>query len=161
MIYLFTGPIRSGKTSSLLDWSRKRGDVGGFLTPDHESSRVLMTLPELTVYKLQTQADVQVVTVGRYRFAQSAFDTASQHVLAQLTDSHIRVIILDELGKLELRGSGHHQLIRSILSKELDKSFVIVCREDLVIAARQKFFAGREVQIIESIRDLPTVFSEK
>ncbi len=155
MIYIFTGPIRSGKTTSLLNWSMDRDDVGGFLTPDSASGRVLVTLPEASVHPMETDTAEEVYEVGRFCFAQKAFQMATQHVESQLDDAHIRYVILDEIGKLELRGSGHHALLKTTLSLSSEKIIVLVCRDSLVVDVRKRYLGEHRYKEIKSANQLP------
>lgn len=39
MIYILSGEIRTGKTSALREWVRKRNDVDGLLCPDDANGK--------------------------------------------------------------------------------------------------------------------------
>ena len=64
MIYIFTGEINSGKTNSLLKWSKEKPYIFGILTPKNEKrERYFLDLNsvEKTV-KLTTQIRSKLTT---------------------------------------------------------------------------------------------------
>ena len=79
MIYILSGPIRSGKTTQLLNWSAGRKDVYGILTPEIEGKKVFLNTFSREQFKMEASAeDAATITIGRYIFCQSAFFKASQ-----------------------------------------------------------------------------------
>ena len=134
MIYLFTGPIRSHKTTTLLQWAQLRMDCGGVLSPDVQGMRHLYNVRDkiyLSWQKTEREKDTDVV-IGRFIFDQDAFDTAVGWLNDHLEDPSLQFIILDEVGPLELSGKGWNFWLRNVLLSLGDTSLILVVRESLL-----------------------------
>ncbi len=60
-VYIFSQPIRSGKTSTLLEWtqSQTQGSVAGILAPDIDNQRWLLDISTSeSAYYLQMQTKI-------------------------------------------------------------------------------------------------------
>lgn len=117
MIYIITGAIESGKTKALNDWAKDRDDVYGILTPNNElGSRYLMDLSTQERYPMQAKTqDNMTISVGRYHFYRSAF-TKGDHIIEEALSSMEKgYIVIDELGKLELKNKGFYKVARSVI----------------------------------------------
>lgn len=141
MIYLLTGDIRTGKTTSIYNAAIKRNDVGGFLTPDVGGIRMLYDIASGKRYSFQVDDSItaQTVQVGRFNFLSSAFKKGSEITLSQLTSASIRYLIIDEVGKLELLNKGFHSLVISLIEKKIDKDIILVVRSFLVDEVVNKY----------------------
>jgi nucleoside-triphosphatase len=119
-VYIFSRPIRSGKTSTLLEWSQKQaqGSVAGVLAPDIEGRRWLMDLSTNEKRLLSADAETEekrIVQIGRYRFNQTAFHWAHR-VLRSGFEQVPQWLVFDEIGYLELQGQGLEPAVRRILN---------------------------------------------
>ena len=134
MIYLLTGPVRSHKTTTLLQWSQLRDDCGGVLSPDVDGLRQLYNVRDkiyLSWQKTEKEKENDVA-IGRFIFDQDAFDTAMDWLNDHLEDPALNFIILDEVGPLELNGKGWDSWLRNALFSLGDTSLILVVRENLV-----------------------------
>jgi len=107
-IYLFTAPVRSGKTTQLLDWSATRNDVGGFLTPDKDGLRILYDVQKKIVHPFQADEESKedTVAIGRFCFLKQGFE-AGKTLLRNVISNPVPWFIVDEVGKLEIeQGKG-------------------------------------------------------
>ncbi len=102
-LILFSRPIRSGKTTELEHWCAKQSSVGGFLTPDRDSIRMLFCLRDkrLLPFELSADASEPVTQIGRFFFSNEAFEQGSE---ALLRDAFaMDFLVVDEIGKLEMK----------------------------------------------------------
>lgn len=143
MIYLISGPIQSGKTTTLSQWAAGRHDVGGFLSPVVDGRRVLSRLIQEEVVEFEINNDEyndEIVTIGRYDFAKKGFDKAISWVQQDLRNEDLNYLIIDEIGKLEMRDQGFSNLFMDILqSRCTDISVIIVVRDSLIQDVIKKF----------------------
>lgn len=119
-LYIYSRPIRSGKTSTLLDWSQKqaRGSVSGILAPDIDGQRWLLDLNTNEKRLLSADADTdqkRIIQIGRYQFNKTAFHWAHR-VLRSGFENVPQWLIFDEIGYLELQGQGLEPAVRRILN---------------------------------------------
>ncbi|TNE80461.1 MAG: hypothetical protein EP332_07550 [Bacteroidetes bacterium] len=101
-LILFSRPIRSGKTTELEKWCAQQTSIGGFLTPDRSDVRHLLCLRnrQYSAFELPENTAMSYTSIGRFRFANEAFQTGSE---ALLSDALFQdYIVVDEIGKLEM-----------------------------------------------------------
>ncbi len=159
-ILILTGPIISGKTTALLDHFGDRTDVRGFLTPDVNDLREVLLLPaNQDLHKIPMQAlqsSAQTLSIGRYHFFKSAF-IAMKLELASMIEAPAQWNIVDEVGKLEIKGEGLcpelDQVIHHWHKEDRTQRLVLIVRDELVEKAVQKFDLN-QANIIQ-IEDLP------
>ena len=134
MILILTGPTRSHKTTTLLNWAKKRNDCGGVLTPDHLGLRILYNVREkksIPFEKKENSLDNDIV-IGRFVFDLENFNLATQWLDEHLSDPALHYVLLDEIGPLELGGRGWDQWLLSSLAKIGDKTLTLVVRRSLL-----------------------------
>lgn len=133
VIYILSGPIRSGKTSTLLRWISHQKSIGGILTPDINGERVFQMLPENQILPMLTNSEEEeVLEVGRFRFSKNSFQKAIQSIYRSLEEKKDWIVI-DEIGPLELRGEGFADVLHDLIrNKERVYKILLVVREGLV-----------------------------
>lgn len=129
-VYILTGQVQTGKTTSLLQWAEKRKDVYGILTPVINGKRVFMDAHSKETFAMEAgENETATITVGRFIFSKNNFDKAIQCI-----DNNMEKdgwLIIDEIGPLELRGEGFHDVLRKVVEKRTGKTILVV-REGLV-----------------------------
>lgn len=150
MTRILAGPVRTGKTTALLHWSRRWDDCGGVLSPDVEGRRVLQDAR--TGERIPWQKDVADnpadVRIGRFVFDQQAFEVAVGWLDAAVADPAVRYVILDEVGPLELTGGGWDTWLRRVLPLASGKTLILVVREGLVSSILDRYATG-PVQMVD------------
>lgn len=139
MIYILTGDIRTGKTSALLDWINDRNDVDGLLCPDNEKGKryfLKVKSKEEILLEVETEViDQEVATVGPFRFLKSAFKKGNDYLIAKGKEYKSQYLIIDEIGKLELKNEGLHWAVKTLIPNfmhKVDKHLIIVIRSTLL-----------------------------
>lgn len=146
MIHILSAPIRSGKTTALMAWTQQQASMAGFLTPDLGMIRQLYRLDTQTFHPFQAEPPlpaVDLVSVGRFHFYASAFRQA-QDWLRQALLHPPDWLVVDELGKLELKGRGFEpalgEVIRAYQTSEFAHlNLLLVVRDSLYEVALQHY----------------------
>jgi nucleoside-triphosphatase THEP1 len=144
MTRILAGPVRSGKTTALLAWSRRRDDCGGVLSPDVDGRRVLQDARtgERIHWQKDAPDNAEDVRIGRFVFDHQAFHTAVGWLDDAVADPAVRYVILDEVGPLELSGGGWDAWLRRALPMPTGKELILVVREGLVGDVMDRYATG-------------------
>ncbi len=145
-LFIFSALVHSGKTSALMAWAEGRTDLGGFLAPDIDGVRHLLTLRHRRIYPFQVREDTPtteaVVPICRYRFLASTFAIAQQTLLE---DARCATpwLVVDEVGKLELQGKGHEPALSEIVhmyhTGAYSGKLLLVVRTELLSDVLEKY----------------------
>lgn len=127
------GPIQSGKTSLLMKHLEEKPNVGGFASPIVEGIRFFYLFSEKKYLEMEAgETETDILSIGRYRFRKSGFELAAHQFELDLRAPDINLMILDEIGPLEVRGQGFADLISTLISSKNIPNVIIVVRESLV-----------------------------
>lgn len=137
MIYIHAGDIRSGKTSALQEWVTTWDSVKGVLCPEGKDDlRYLHNIETQENHQFQVEeANERTTTVGRFHFLQDAFKLANYILIKTFEEQEFDFLVLDELGKLELKNEGLHMAAKYILDNYQsndDQNILLVVRTSLV-----------------------------
>ena len=137
VIVILSGPIQSGKSSALLKWIEGKS-VAGFITPILSGRKVMVNVltAEVFVYEL-CEPKKGGVRVGNYYLCENAFDKAYD-ILQKAFASRKGWVVIDEIGKLELKGQGHHKAL-SVLFNGSENNMLLVIRESLLTEVIEKY----------------------
>lgn len=136
-VYILTGPVQSGKTTSLLHWTEKRNDVFGILTPVINGKRVFLNVHTKEQFPMEATAEeTDVLSIGRFIFSKVGFEKAMK-VIAESVYSP-GWLVIDEVGPLELRGEGFRDVLKEILATRTG-NILLVVREGLADAVITNF----------------------
>lgn len=152
MIYILTGAIRSGKTTALLHWSKSRNDVDGLLCPDDANGkRYFLKLKNKTIFKLEAEAETEaIVTIGNFKFLRSAFNEANDYLILEASKTEPKYLIIDEIGKLELKNEGLNVSTKALISqfKSNDNTHLILVVRDYLLDAVLEHYGITECSIL-------------
>jgi nucleoside-triphosphatase THEP1 len=152
MIYILTGAIRSGKTTALLDWSKNKNDVDGLLCPDDANGkRYFLKLKSKMTFKLEAEAETEaIVAIGNFKFLQSAFNEANDYLIFEASKTERQYLIIDEIGKLELKNEGLHVSTQVLISqfKSKDNTHLILVVRDYLLDAVLEHYGITECSIL-------------
>jgi nucleoside-triphosphatase THEP1 len=114
-INIVTGKIQSGKTSGLFKLLNTRYYVDGILSPIVNEKRVLYHIASKTIKRFEVdESNEKTISIGNYIFLQESFDWANEKLIKGFS-SKPDFLVIDELGKLELKGKGFYPSIKEIL----------------------------------------------
>jgi nucleoside-triphosphatase THEP1 len=138
MIFILTGPVHGGKTTflenSLVRWSARELAPGGFLSVavTDASGATGYDLLELKSGRLhpylRRQGEPGAERIGPFFFVPSILERAN----AIIREAGPReLLIVDEIGPLELQGGGLWPVVREALSRP-GMSLLLVVREEIL-----------------------------
>lgn len=150
-VVILTGPVQTGKTTSLLQWADQRNDVAGVLSPVVEGKRMFVDLHNRHLFPMEVVAGAgDELPVGKFLFSREAFAKAEN--LIRRHWGKTGWLVIDEIGPLELRGEGFHGLLSEILKMERENQrLLLVVREGMVDEV-VRFFKLSEAVVIRSLQ---------
>ena len=136
-------PVQSGKTTWLQATFEGRRDVFGFLTPGGPTDRRLRALPSGEERPYAATAGQPAIEIGRFRLDPEAFEWGLAQLEEALRHPDCRVLVIDEIGLLELRENrgfapGIDRIIAEARTRP-DLTTYLVVRDFLLEEARQRF----------------------
>ncbi len=145
-ILLFTGDIQTGKSTKLLQWCADKNALG-FVTPTVAGKKVLHDLAtaQQIPYELSSPSE-NAIAIGRYFLAADAF-VAAYHIIEKAIAAQPDWIVLDEIGKLELRNEGHHRAIELLLQTS-HANLLFVVRHSLLTEVKEKYEKITQFELI-------------
>lgn len=157
-IFILSGAIQSGKTTSIIQWSENRPGVFGILSPVVNGRRMFMDAHLRHLFDMEadeeemTTPGARLLKVGRFTFSQANFDKA----VTVLRDAKDRDgwLVIDEIGPLELKGEGFAGILREIIAAHNEKlKLVLVIREGMTEKVKE-FFELKDAVTINNIADI-------
>lgn len=158
MIFMLTGESGSGKTTllgKLAELLRHTGYVaGGFIAPGtwdngRRNGFSLFSLLSETVCPLARTTGPGIETMGRFAFSENALILGNQILQKQLSDPLIDVIVVDEVGPLELKGGGWAPSLDMLRLSQKNQIWVV--RKELVdqVSLNWRFVPARVFTVPE------------
>lgn len=141
-IYIYTGKIKSGKTTNLFRWCIGKTSIGGVLQPVIDGKRFFYSIRNKELIQLEPFNDLNkdTIQIGKYNFLIKGFDKAKATLIEDFQQD-LDWLIIDEFGPLEFDGKGLEPVITKILiSKENFKgNLLVVIRENLLELFLEKY----------------------
>jgi len=166
-VTIVTGPIHSGKTTRLSAWIAEQQAAGvridGVLAPIVDGRRHLRSIADDSSRCLELAPGAgppaaDEVRIGPHRFSAAVFAWARELLIAAVDPAAERrpqLIVIDEIGPLELRGEGLEPAVSRVLaSRESSASvrLILVVREGLVDRVIEHYRLG---SVCEVASDMP------
>ncbi|TCJ19615.1 hypothetical protein EPD60_00380 [Flaviaesturariibacter flavus] len=139
-VFIFSRPIRSGKTTDLLAWSRGGADVRGIAMPDYNGERHFEDLATGERWSATAGTETDLLPAGPFRFSKEAFAKAARRL--ELPEGGW--LIVDEIGKLELEGKGFANALERVIADGAGTDFklLLVVRDTLLEKVCSRFGLG-------------------
>jgi nucleoside-triphosphatase len=113
-IIILTGPVHSGKSKALMEWVAGK-HAAGFVTPAVEGKKVLFNIETAEISPFETEIpDRKSIEVGNYLLIKDTFAKAKGIIQKAIKQQDKEWIIIDEIGKLELKHKGHHSTLKEL-----------------------------------------------
>ncbi len=140
MIHFVTGPINSGKTTSMINLYKKRRKGDGFVAlktmegnrvRHYEMMRLSTGEKRLLMIRNDALSEDDAVTdsIGPYRMLEKG-KTWVETSIGNMVSKHVEPIYFDEIGILEARGEGFSKSLGAMLDSNLD--LVLSVRDSLM-----------------------------
>jgi nucleoside-triphosphatase THEP1 len=153
-IFLLVGLIQTGKTTSLINWSAKRNDVFGILTPVVNTRRVFMNAHTHEQFPMEAgKGEIEILSIGKFVFSKTLFDKAQQ-IIRDAMDKK-GWLLIDEIGPLEIKGEGFYNVLKEILQYQPDEQKVLLVIRETMIERVKDFFKLTDAIVINNVSDLP------
>lgn len=141
-IHIFSQPIRTGKTTLLLNWVKGQKSIGGILMPDIEGKRKIYDIHRGIYHDMELDEDnndLFVIQVGKFKFSGEVFEL-SKEVLRREMDFSPEWLVVDEVGKLEIEhNSGFEPMISTLIEyykrDDTKGNLLLVIRDSLLAKA--------------------------
>lgn len=136
-VIIFSDSIQSGKTSRVMTWLKNQESIAGFLTPDIGDRRKLLDISENKLHDFETDNLDQenIVAIGRFIFLKSGFDKAIS-ILNDALINQPKLLVVDEIGKLELEDAGLEPALSKVLNnfsiQSPSTTILIIVRDSLL-----------------------------
>ena len=147
-IIILTGPVHTGKSNALNQFiarKRKQGELlMGVVNPDIDSQKWFVNvLDEKKILMDAAPNETAVIEIGKYRFSQSAFARTKQLLIEQ-SQQKSDWFIIDEIGKLELKGKGLEPEVSVAIANAGTnaKNLILVIRDYLLEDAIEHYRLG-------------------
>ncbi len=152
-VYILTARVQTGKTTSLLQWSEKRNDVFGILTPVVDGKRMFMNVHSRQLFLMEAkEGEEELLTVGRFVFSKANFDKAIQIIRDSIDKPGW--LVIDEIGPMELRGEGFSDVLKEVLVKRKHNILLVVRDKDDMMEKVKTCFNIVNVIVINDINAL-------
>lgn len=159
-IFIFTGPVHSGKTSALLKWCNRQENIAGVLMPDMDGSRKIINLHSKEVFAIECTDPLHtsepLTVIGRYYFYTAVFEKAN-HILVQALSLNPGWLVIDEAGKLELAGKGFHDpIVKAVAfyNNVNNPGNLLISVRDSLCKEVISFFKIRNCRVIDRLEEL-------
>lgn len=135
-IYLFTGEIKSGKTTRLEKWITENPDSDGILAPCINGKRYIKRIKTGETKLLEYEENdpiVELIKICNFNFLKSVFNWGQNEIYKAYSQKP-KWLIIDEIGPLELRGEALEPMVSKILNEQNSgyTRIVLVVRKTLV-----------------------------
>ncbi len=152
---LFSGDVRTGKTTALMQYFKSQPFVGGFFSPDVGGIRKFIHAASGEMVDFQhdgSSPDADLQHIGRFSFLTSAFQKAADWVKNDMADRK-RLIIIDEWGPLELQKRGFYPLLINEMSALIAAPSVwglVVVRQSMLQDFERQFERDLPLLVIDA-----------
>jgi len=161
-IIIFSRPVRSGKTTELQRWCDHLSttkNIGGVLMPDINGCRQFFDIQSNEHFDAEckevTKMKDALLTIGNYHFYNAGFQKANA-IIAE-TAPVVDLLVIDEVGKLELEGKGLYEGIIKVMAsddyKNGNKTLLLVVRDSLYDAVIS-FFKIADPHLVHQLNDI-------
>lgn len=117
-IFIYSGPVRSGKTTRIGQWVKSNPHIDGILAPRIDGQRYVQRISSGVYRRIEISnpaANESIISIGHYRFSAAVFRWARKELLSCLQIPSLQWLVVDEIGPLELQGQGLEPAVSEIL----------------------------------------------
>lgn len=140
IIYILTGPVQSGKTTTIANWTMGKNDVFGILTPVISGKRMFMDVNSREKFEMEANSgEAEILMIGKFKFSKAGFSKAGD-ILRNGLNEKTGWLVVDEIGPLELRGEAFSEILKEILQSSCNhQKILLIVRDSIVEEVTQVF----------------------
>jgi nucleoside-triphosphatase THEP1 len=151
-IFILTGTIQSGKTTSLMNWSAGKKNIRGILTPVIEGKRFFFNISTRQKFPMEAAGDEEKLAIGKYQFSKKNFDKAISVIRQNIKKPGW--LVIDEIGPLELKGEAFAPTLKEVLDDSgRDSKLLLVIRESILMEAI-RYFDLHDAKLVRNISEI-------
>lgn len=139
MVYILTGDTESGKSYALNEWIKGKTNVAGLLSLNNDKGkRYFLDIRSKETFSMHpdtTESDANKIFVGRFTFLKSSFERANKIIQIETQQTDYNYLVVDELGRLELKQKGLFQSTKCLVNMfegKSDMHLILVVRSALL-----------------------------
>jgi nucleoside-triphosphatase THEP1 len=131
-IFIVTGGIQTGKTSSLKNWLATTVHIQGIITPIINGKRCFINANTNETFAMEaaTEDIEDYLPIGKFIFSKKGFKQAIQ-IIDTALNMQQQWLLIDEIGPLELKGQGFAAILKKALHTN-GISLILVVRTHLL-----------------------------
>jgi nucleoside-triphosphatase THEP1 len=146
-ILIYSDKIKSGKTTNLFRWIARQNLISGILQPVVEEKGFFYSIVDKILIQFEVSeeqskkfSESQLVKIGSYFFLKSGFEKAKE-ILKRDFEKNYDLLVIDEIGPLELNGDGLEPVISEIVNwlDTFEGKLVLVVRDKLINDVIKKY----------------------
>ena len=131
-VYILTGTIHSGKSSTLAKWCNTRNDVFGILSPVENDKRFFQDISNGEKFPMEAgPEEISTIPIGKFKFSMSAFSKAVEIISGSAYNKN-GWLVIDEIGPLELSGRGFDEVLKEVLQASPSNMKIILVVRDTI-----------------------------
>ncbi len=156
-IYIYTGKIKSGKTTNLFRWLASKKNVAGILQPVIEGKRFFYSIVDKTVIQFEISNEAsnelksdEIIKIGKYNFLRTGFEKA-KIILKRDFNEPYNWLVIDEIGPLELNGTGLEPTVSEIISarEQYHGHILVVVRDEILSSFLTHYKIDNDYELFE------------
>ncbi len=155
--YVLTGGIKTGKSTSILDWTKKKENVGGIVQLQDGSKRFIVDVSKREKRELTSANIENSIRVGKYYFGNDSIEWGKE-ILSAAVKRKAKFLIFDEYGISEFENRCFEpeisEIFKKIVGENLSINCIIVVREKLLKQFIVKFGNQFKPIIIKSVEEI-------
>ena len=138
-IIILTGPVHSGKTTLLKQWTASQKNAAGILTPVINDERFFYDIQTGESFPMNAAPDEkEILQVGRFNFSKTNFEKAANIIIRSCDKKEFDHIVVDEIGPLELvQQKGFYDVLIFLLQHLKKEQHLVLTVRDNCIAVIQ------------------------
>lgn len=142
-VFIYSGEKGVGKSTFLQVMFLQKPNVCGILQPRIKGIKYLVDVVTGDKRKLELQYQTEeekIITIGNYIFSAETFLWGQQKLVGAIQSPNT-LIIIDEIGPLELSGSGLEPVLTEIIFKAItwEKNLLLLVRPKLINIFLEKY----------------------
>jgi nucleoside-triphosphatase THEP1 len=139
-VYIITGAIHSGKSTTLGKWCQSRNDVYGVLSPIANGKRIFMNISTGEKFPMEAcPNEVSTIPIGKYVFSMNSFSKAVE-IIESGANNKKGWLVIDEIGPLELSARGFDEILKEFLENtSSEMKLILVVRDQLRDAVIERY----------------------
>lgn len=142
MIYLLNISHSNQIKTTLDKWSRRRNDIGGFLSVKILEHLTLKKISSRTYFQFQVDDSFpgETTEINDFILNKEAFEVALKWLQNDIDNPRLKYYFIDEVGSLEIDDLGHDKLVKQVIQQDSPENvFILFVREPFIQSVQEKY----------------------